>query len=137
MRVVTGEEDPDASMERDTVASYEALKEFIHKEEGKRRDGDGYVVFRDRMQRVDDGDGLGSERERSKVARLAYKGCSIQIGMDASLHSEERGHRHLETDFDVPGYSVVFVCGQILLLLNGVLFALQGWRDIDDRSEVQ
>ncbi|CAM9739597.1 unnamed protein product [Hapterophycus canaliculatus] len=57
IRVVTGEEDPSDDMQRDAVVSYEALQKFIDKEENKRRDGDDYVDFRDKMQRVDDGKG--------------------------------------------------------------------------------
>ncbi|CAM9929296.1 unnamed protein product [Ectocarpus sp. 6 AP-2014] len=60
-RVVTGEEAIGADMQRDTKASYEALKKFMDKEEIKRckdaKDGDGYVHFRDEMKRVTDGKG--------------------------------------------------------------------------------
>lgn len=60
-RVVSGEEDVDAGMQRDTKASYDALKKFMDKEELSRRkdarDDDGYVDFRDEMKRVPDGKG--------------------------------------------------------------------------------
>ncbi|CAM9320287.1 unnamed protein product [Scytosiphon promiscuus] len=59
LRVILGEEGPSAEMERDGRASYDALKKFIEKMESKRRknagEDDGYVDFRDRMQRVGDG----------------------------------------------------------------------------------
>ncbi|CAN0427175.1 unnamed protein product, partial [Ectocarpus sp. 13 AM-2016] len=61
VRVVSGEEDADSEMRRDTRASFEALKKFMEKEKSNRRktatDGDGYVNFEDKMKRVDDGKG--------------------------------------------------------------------------------
>ncbi|CAN0153198.1 unnamed protein product, partial [Ectocarpus sp. 12 AP-2014] len=61
LRVVKGEEDIGADMQRVTQASYEALKKFMEKAERSRRknakDGDGYIDFRDRMTRVRDGRG--------------------------------------------------------------------------------
>ncbi|CAM9618996.1 unnamed protein product [Ectocarpus fasciculatus] len=61
LRVVSGEEDVDADMQKDTRASYEALKKFMDKGQVDRlknaRDGDGYIDFRDAMKRVPDGKG--------------------------------------------------------------------------------
>ncbi|CAM9419142.1 unnamed protein product [Ectocarpus sp. 12 AP-2014] len=61
LRVLSGEEDVGADMQKDTRASYEALKKFMDKEQVDRlqnaRDGDGYVDFRDKMKRVPDGRG--------------------------------------------------------------------------------
>ncbi|CAM9921826.1 unnamed protein product [Ectocarpus fasciculatus] len=61
LRVVSGEESVTTGMQRDTSASYEALKKFMDKEGLKRRkdakDGDGYVDFGDEMKRVTDGRG--------------------------------------------------------------------------------
>lgn len=63
LRVVSGEEDVGTDMQKDTRASYEALKKFMDKEQGNRlknaRDGDGYVDFREKMKRV--ADGIGGE----------------------------------------------------------------------------
>lgn len=60
-RVVSGEEGADAGMQRHARASYEALRKFMDKETRNRRksahDGDGYVDFRGKMQRVSDGKG--------------------------------------------------------------------------------
>lgn len=56
-RVVSGEEDVGAGMEKDAKASYEVLKEFIHEEEAKTRNSVDYVDFRDEMRRVGDGKG--------------------------------------------------------------------------------
>lgn len=60
-RVVSGEEVAGADMQRDTRASYEALKKFMDKEELNRRknakEGDGYIDFREKMQRESDGKG--------------------------------------------------------------------------------
>lgn len=42
------------------MASYDAITEFMSQEEATRqkaKDGDGYICFRDRMTRVDDGKG--------------------------------------------------------------------------------
>ncbi|CAM9592450.1 unnamed protein product [Ectocarpus sp. 6 AP-2014] len=61
LRVVSGEEEADNDMQRDTRASFEALKKFMEKEKTNRRktakDGDGYVDFEDKMKRVEDGKG--------------------------------------------------------------------------------
>lgn len=57
LRVVSGVEDAGADMQRDTRASYEALKKFMDKEEMNGREYDGYVDFRDMMQSVTDGNG--------------------------------------------------------------------------------
>lgn len=54
-RVLAGQEDVSAEMQKNTKASYEALKTFIDKEEAKRRKGDGYVDFRDKMKHVSNG----------------------------------------------------------------------------------
>ncbi|CAM9496320.1 unnamed protein product [Ectocarpus sp. 8 AP-2014] len=60
-RVVSGEEVAGADMQRDTRASFEALKKFMDKEELNRRknakEGDGYIDFREKMQRESDGKG--------------------------------------------------------------------------------
>eukprot|EP00752_Nemacystus_decipiens_P012229 g10841.t1 len=60
-RVVSGEEVAGADMQRDTRASYEALKDFMEREDRKRRknakDDDGYIDFSERMQRLSDGKG--------------------------------------------------------------------------------
>ncbi|CAM9442278.1 unnamed protein product [Ectocarpus sp. 13 AM-2016] len=60
-RIVSGEEHVDADMQKDTRASYEALKKLMDKEQVGRlknaRDGDGYIDFRDKMKRVPDGRG--------------------------------------------------------------------------------
>ncbi|CAM9658573.1 unnamed protein product [Ectocarpus sp. 12 AP-2014] len=59
LRVVSGEEDVGTDMRKETRASYAALKEFMEKLERRKdtRDGDGYVDFRDNMQRLSDGRG--------------------------------------------------------------------------------
>lgn len=61
LRVVAGEEDAGDELQRETRASYEALKKFMDKEENKRRknakDGDGYIDFREKMRRVRDAKG--------------------------------------------------------------------------------
>ena len=61
LRVLSGDEDAGAHMQRDTRASYEAVRVFMEKEGAKRgenaRYGDGYVDFRDVMKQVDDGRG--------------------------------------------------------------------------------
>lgn len=58
-RVLSGDEDAPADMQKDMTASYEVLKEFMEQEEANRRTtarpGDGYVDFRDTMTLVDDG----------------------------------------------------------------------------------
>ncbi|CAM9740863.1 unnamed protein product, partial [Ectocarpus fasciculatus] len=60
-RAVVGDDDIGADLQRDTRASYEALKKFMDKEKNDRvknaRDGDGYIDFRDKMKRVTDGRG--------------------------------------------------------------------------------
>ncbi|CAM9824534.1 unnamed protein product [Ectocarpus fasciculatus] len=59
-RVVNGEENAGANMQRDASASYEVLKEFMEKklDAGKSTKGrDGYIDFREKMQRVSDGRG--------------------------------------------------------------------------------
>lgn len=60
-RVVSGEEDAGADIQRDVRASYEALKRFMDKEKHDRRksakEGDGYIDFTEKMQRVSDGRG--------------------------------------------------------------------------------
>lgn len=59
LRVVSGEEDAGFNMRKETRASYEALRGFMGKLERRKdaRDGDGYVDFRDNMQRLSDGRG--------------------------------------------------------------------------------
>ncbi|CAM9184211.1 unnamed protein product, partial [Ectocarpus fasciculatus] len=61
LRAVSGDNDIGGDLQRDTRASYEALKKFMDKEQIERvknaRDGDGYVDFRDKMKRVTDGRG--------------------------------------------------------------------------------
>ncbi|CAB1106140.1 unnamed protein product [Ectocarpus sp. CCAP 1310/34] len=61
LRVVSGEEDVDADMQKDTRASYEVLKKLMDKEQVGRlknaRDGDDYIDVRDKMKRVPDGRG--------------------------------------------------------------------------------
>ncbi|CAM9526964.1 unnamed protein product [Ectocarpus sp. 4 AP-2014] len=59
-RVVNGDENASADMQRDASASYEVLKEFMEKklDRGKNTEGlDGYIDFREKMQRVSDGRG--------------------------------------------------------------------------------
>lgn len=60
-RAVSGEEEPSADMQKDVRDSYEALEKFMNKEKLNRRknarDGDGYIDFREKMQRVEDGKG--------------------------------------------------------------------------------
>ncbi|CAM9338887.1 unnamed protein product [Ectocarpus fasciculatus] len=58
-RVVSGETDVGTNMQKQTRASYEALTEFMEKLERRKgaRDGDGYVDFRDSMQRLLDARG--------------------------------------------------------------------------------
>ncbi|CAN0222086.1 unnamed protein product, partial [Ectocarpus fasciculatus] len=61
LRAVSGDDDIGADLQRDTRASYEAVKMFMDKEQIDRvknaRDGDGYIDFRDEMKRVTDGRG--------------------------------------------------------------------------------
>ncbi|CBJ27058.1 LRR-GTPase of the ROCO family, putative pseudogene [Ectocarpus siliculosus] len=61
LRAVSGEDNIGADLQRDTRASYEALKVFMGNEEPRRRknarDGDGYIDLRDEMKRVIDGRG--------------------------------------------------------------------------------
>lgn len=61
LRVASGEEDVGADAQRDARVSFAFLKAFMDKEKLNRRkngkDGDGYVDFRDKMQRVTDGKG--------------------------------------------------------------------------------
>ncbi|CAM9663324.1 unnamed protein product [Ectocarpus sp. 12 AP-2014] len=61
LRAVSCDDDISADLQRDTRASYEALKVFMENEERRRRknarDGGGYIDFRDEMQRVTDGRG--------------------------------------------------------------------------------
>ncbi|CAN0045295.1 unnamed protein product, partial [Ectocarpus sp. 4 AP-2014] len=61
LRAVSSDDDIGADLQRDTRASYEALKKFMDKEQVDRvknaRDGDGYIDFRDEMKRVTDGTG--------------------------------------------------------------------------------
>ncbi|CAM9860687.1 unnamed protein product [Ectocarpus sp. 12 AP-2014] len=58
---ILGDDTIDADLQRDTRASYEALKKFMDKEQIERvknaRDGDCYIDFRDEMKRVPDGRG--------------------------------------------------------------------------------
>lgn len=60
-RIISGEEVAGSSMQRDARASYDALKHIVDKEQVKRlktaREDDGYVDFREVMQRVSDGKG--------------------------------------------------------------------------------
>ena len=60
-RILVGEEDAPSDVQRMTWSSYNALGDFMKKEEAQRRkkarDGDGYIDFRDKMERVDDGKG--------------------------------------------------------------------------------
>lgn len=60
-RILVGEEDAPSDVQRMTRSSYNALGDFMKKEEAQRRkkarDGDGYIDFRDKMERVDDGKG--------------------------------------------------------------------------------
>lgn len=57
----SGEEDAGAVLRRSAWASYEAITEFMNKEETKRRSKaknvDSYIDFRDSMREVDDGTG--------------------------------------------------------------------------------
>ncbi|CAM9212614.1 unnamed protein product [Ectocarpus sp. 8 AP-2014] len=61
LRAVSGDGNIGADLQRDTRASYEALKKFMDKEQIERvknaRDGEGYIDFRDEMKRVTDGRG--------------------------------------------------------------------------------
>ena len=61
VRVRSGQESAGADVENAMHASYEELKKFMNKEEDKRAKiaggGDGYINFREKMQRVDDGKG--------------------------------------------------------------------------------
>ena len=58
LRVLAGDEVAGIDLQRETRASYEAITEFMKKEEIKRRetarDGDGYVDFRNSMEQVHD-----------------------------------------------------------------------------------
>ncbi|CAM9277946.1 unnamed protein product [Ectocarpus sp. 8 AP-2014] len=58
LRAVSGDDSIGADLQRDTRASYEALKKFMDKEQIERvknaRDGDGYIDFTDEMKRVPD-----------------------------------------------------------------------------------
>ena len=60
-RVVCGDKDPDTGMQSRARASYETLKKFMDKETLNMRKSahgrDGYVDFREKMQRVSDGKG--------------------------------------------------------------------------------
>ncbi|CAM9446096.1 unnamed protein product [Ectocarpus sp. 4 AP-2014] len=58
-RVVSGEQGVGTDLQKQTRASYEALTEFVGKLERRKdaRDGDGYVDFRENMQRLSDGMG--------------------------------------------------------------------------------
>ncbi|CAM9482299.1 unnamed protein product, partial [Ectocarpus sp. 13 AM-2016] len=60
-RAVSGDGAIGTDLQRDTRASYEALKVFMDREERKRRknarDGDGYIDFRDEMKLLPDGRG--------------------------------------------------------------------------------
>ncbi|CAM9185854.1 unnamed protein product [Ectocarpus sp. 13 AM-2016] len=63
LRAVSGNNDIGADLQRNTRASYEALKRLMDKEQTDRvknaRDGDGYIDFKDEMKRVTDGrDGM-------------------------------------------------------------------------------
>ncbi|CBJ32718.1 LRR-GTPase of the ROCO family, incomplete sequence [Ectocarpus siliculosus] len=61
LRAVSGDDTVGADLQRDTRASYEALKVFMENEERRRRknarDGDGYIEFREEMKRLPDGRG--------------------------------------------------------------------------------
>ncbi|CAM9446675.1 unnamed protein product [Ectocarpus sp. 6 AP-2014] len=61
LRAVLGDGAIDTDLQRDTRASYEALKVFMENEERRRRknarDGDGYIDFRDKMKLLPDGRG--------------------------------------------------------------------------------
>ncbi|CAM9701157.1 unnamed protein product [Scytosiphon promiscuus] len=61
LRVASGEEDVGTDAQRNARVSFAFLKTFMDKEKlGRRKggkEGDGYVDFRDRMQRVTDGKG--------------------------------------------------------------------------------
>ncbi|CAN0531887.1 unnamed protein product [Ectocarpus sp. 8 AP-2014] len=61
LRAVSGDGTIDTALQRDTRASYEALKVFMENEERRRRknakDGDGYIDFRDKMKLLPDGRG--------------------------------------------------------------------------------
>ncbi|CAN0148410.1 unnamed protein product [Ectocarpus sp. 6 AP-2014] len=61
LRAVSGDGAIDIDLQRDTRASYEALKVFMENEERRRRknarDGDGYIDFRDKMKLLPDGRG--------------------------------------------------------------------------------
>ncbi|CAM9376460.1 unnamed protein product [Laminaria digitata] len=65
LRVVSGEEAAGADMQRDARASYEEIMHFMEKEQLDRRktarDGDGYIDFRDSMERVPDGTWVRNE----------------------------------------------------------------------------
>ncbi|CAM9876886.1 unnamed protein product, partial [Ectocarpus sp. 12 AP-2014] len=58
LRVVLGDDSISADLQRDTRASYEALKVLMENEERRRRknarDGDGYIEFREEMKCVTD-----------------------------------------------------------------------------------
>ncbi|CAN0354785.1 unnamed protein product, partial [Ectocarpus sp. 13 AM-2016] len=60
-RVISGEDDIGAGMQQDARAPYEAVKNFMEKEELSRRKtvrrGDRCIDFRDEMTRVADGRG--------------------------------------------------------------------------------
>ncbi|CAN0503435.1 unnamed protein product, partial [Ectocarpus sp. 12 AP-2014] len=59
LRAVLGDDSIGADLQRDTRASYEALKVFMENEERRRRknarDGDGYIESREEMKCVTDG----------------------------------------------------------------------------------
>ncbi|CAN0362368.1 unnamed protein product [Ectocarpus sp. 6 AP-2014] len=61
LRAVSGDDTVGADFQRNTRASYEALKVFMQNEERRRRknarDGDGYIDFREEMKRLPDGRG--------------------------------------------------------------------------------
>lgn len=63
--VLSGKKVADEEMMKAVKASFEAIKEFMDKEELHRsktaRDGDGYIDFRDRMQLVADGTWVRNE----------------------------------------------------------------------------
>ncbi|CAN0494831.1 unnamed protein product [Ectocarpus sp. 12 AP-2014] len=61
LRAVSGDGAIGTDLQRDTRASYEALKVFMDREERRRRkngrDGGGYIDFRDEMKLLPDGRG--------------------------------------------------------------------------------
>lgn len=98
LRVASGGEGAAAEMQRDKRASYAAIAEFMTKEDARRRKkartGDGYIDFRDSMERVHDGKGglMWVHTDSVNSGRTRFRWLQLRRGCDYLLAKPCKSH---------------------------------------------